>query len=177
MRYSNFEIPQIDFVSLYCLICMIVHDLNGRNTVFSQLMSLIPDNEFKNCIDRYVEGGYARRFTIPKENDFTLEAITTAEFYRESRIFETFFKWIKQHLHIKTYNGTFQNTVITQIWNAICDYLLIIIAQNRYYIEQNLYVFSSAIGWELFGKTPLSELLDKTIFNKNPEEDCLLLLW
>ena len=110
-------------------------------------------------------------------NDFTLEAITIAELYRERWTIETFFKWIKQHLHIKTFYGTSQNAVFTQIWIAICDYLLLIIALKMYHIEQNLYIFSNVIGQVLFERTPLNELFDKTIINQNPEGDRQLSLW
>ena len=104
-------------------------------------------------------------------NDFTLQAITIAELYRERWTIETFFKWIKQHLHIKTFYGTSQNAVFTQIWIAICDYLLLIIALKMYHIEQNLYIFSNVIGQVLFERTPLNELFDKPIINQNPENN------
>lgn len=110
-------------------------------------------------------------------NDFTLEAITIAELYRERWTIETFFKWIKQHLHIKTFYGTSQNAVFTQIWIAIYDYLLLIIALKMCHIEQNLYIFSNVIGQVLFERTPLNELFDKPIINQNPEDDRQLSLW
>lgn len=87
------------------------------------------------------------------------------------------YKWIKQHLHIKTFYGTSQNAVFTQIWIAICDYLLLIIALKMYHIEQNLYIFSNVIGQVLFERTPLNELFDKPIINQNPEDDRQLSLW
>ena len=110
-------------------------------------------------------------------NDFILPAITIAELYRERWTIETFFKWIKQHLHIKSFYGTTQNAVFTQIWIAICDYLLLIIALKMYHIKQNLYIFSNVIGQVLFERTPLNELFDKTIINQNPENDRQLSLW
>lgn len=48
-------------------------------------------------------------------NNFKLEALTIAGLYRERWQIELFFKWIKQHLHIKTFYGTTQNAVYTQI--------------------------------------------------------------
>lgn len=110
-------------------------------------------------------------------NDFILPAITIAELYRERWTIETFFKWIKQHLHIKSFYGTTQNAVFTQIWIAICDYLLLTIALKMYHIKQNLYIFSNVIGQVLFERTPLNELFDKTIINQNPENDRQLSLW
>ena len=83
----------------------------------------------------------------------------------------------KQHLHIKTFYGTSQNAVFTQIWIAICDYLLLIIALKMYHVGQNLYIFSNVIGQILFERTPLNELFDKPIINQNPENDRQLSLW
>ena len=87
------------------------------------------------------------------------------------------YKWIKQHLHIKTFYGMSQNAVFTQIWIGICDYLLLIIALKMYHIEQNLYIFSDVIGQVLFERTPQNELFDKPIINQNPEDDRQLSLW
>ena len=61
-------------------------------------------------------------------NDFTHSYLTIAELYRERWQVECFFKWIKQRLHIKSFYGTSQNAVFSQIWIAICDYLLLAIA-------------------------------------------------
>ena len=63
MRYIDFKIFRFDFVSLYCLIYKIAQDMNVGNTVFSQLMSLIPDYELRKCIDRYRGDFHASRFT------------------------------------------------------------------------------------------------------------------
>lgn len=50
MRYSDLIIFRFDFLSLYCPIYKIAQDMNAGNTVFSQLMSLIPDYELRKCI-------------------------------------------------------------------------------------------------------------------------------
>ena len=75
-------------------------------------------------------------------NNFELPAITIAELYRERWSVELFFKWIKQHLKIKSFYGTSRNAVYSQIWIAICTFLLIAIAKKKYKIEQSLYAFS-----------------------------------
>lgn len=111
-------------------------------------------------------------------NDFTLEAITIAELYRERWQIELFFKWIKQHLHVKSFFGTTQNAVFTQIWIAVCDYLLLAIAKKVYHIEQNLYIFSQAVGLVLFERIPLSELFKQIDNSKlEPENDGQLRFW
>lgn len=111
-------------------------------------------------------------------NDFTLEAITIAELYRERWQIELFFKWIKQHLRVKSFFGTTQNAVFTQIWIAVCDYLLLAIAKKVYHIEQNLYIFSQAVGLVLFERIPLSELFKQIDNSKlEPENDGQLRFW
>ncbi len=111
-------------------------------------------------------------------NDFELPAIMIADLYRERWQIELFFKWIKQHLHIKSFFGTTENAVYTQIWIAICDYLLLIIAKKVYHIEQNLYIISHAIGLVLFETIPLSDILNQTDNSKlEPEKDSQLRLF
>lgn len=104
-------------------------------------------------------------------NDFNLEAITITELYRERWQIELFFKWIKQHLHIKSFFGTSENAVYAQIWIAICDYLLLIIAHRMYHIEQDLYIFSHAIGLVLFETMPISDIFKQVELNKIESED------
>ena len=58
-------------------------------------------------------------------NNFSLDADTISELYKARWKIETFFKWIKQHLKIKSFLGTSKNAVLTQIWIALCAYLLL----------------------------------------------------
>ena len=97
-------------------------------------------------------------------NNTSFEAITISELYRERWQVELF-KWIKQHLKIKSFYGTSQNAVYCQIWIALCTYLLIAIAKKRYNIEQSLYTFSQICGITPFEKIPLNELFSRTSFS------------
>ena len=95
-------------------------------------------SEGKNILCMLVYEDFAQNIVyIFLTNDFTLETITIAELYRERWTIETFFKWIKQHLHIKTFYETFQNAVFTQIWIAIRDYLLLIFTLKMCHDELN----------------------------------------
>lgn len=58
-------------------------------------------------------------------NNFTLSAQTIADIYKSRWQIELFFKWIKQNLKIKSFLGTSANAVLTQIWAAMCYYLII----------------------------------------------------
>ncbi len=95
-----------------------------------------------------LESGTNYRFLT---NNFSIEdPLTIAEQYRERWQIELFFKWIKQHLHIKTFYGTTLNAVYTQIWIAVCDYLLFIIAKKRYGLVPSLHSISNSIGQVFF---------------------------
>lgn len=118
--------------------------------------------------------GYVYRFLT---NDFTHSYLTIAELYRERWQVECLFKWIKQRLHIKSFYGTSQNAVFSQIWIAICDYLLLAIAKKVYHVDQDLYILSAAIGKVLFERKPLGELFVKPKRFLNDSEDGQLTLW
>uniref|UniRef100_A0A1S7LHP4 Transposase n=1 Tax=Magnetococcus massalia (strain MO-1) TaxID=451514 RepID=A0A1S7LHP4_MAGMO len=72
-------------------------------------------------------------------NDFTLPALTIAQLYRSRWQVELFFKWIKQHLRIKSFFGTSENAVKTQIWIAISVYVLVAIIKKKLKLEASLY--------------------------------------
>ncbi len=105
------------------------------------------------------ETGKVYRFLT---NNFAIEdPLTIAELYRERWQIELFFKWIKQHLHIKTFYGTTQNAVYTQIWIAVCDYLLLIIAKKHYGLTPSLHSISRSIGQVLFQRDDIRELFNQ----------------
>ena len=110
-------------------------------------------------------------------NDFDLQALSIAELYRERWKVELFFKWIKQHLHIKAFFGTSQNAVACQIWIAICTYLLIAIAKKKLDLAISLYTFAQTLGLTLFEKTPIKELFNNKNLNINLSDENQLSLW
>jgi len=110
-------------------------------------------------------------------NDFDLPALSIAELYRERWKVESFFKWIKQHLHIKAFYGTSPNAVHCQIWIAVSTYLLIAIAKKKYDLAISLYTFAQTLGLTLFEKTPIKELFNNKNFIKNLSDENQLSLW
>ena len=72
---------------------------------------------------------------------------------------ELFFKWIKQHLRIKSFYGTSENAVKTQIWIAVSAYLLVAIVRKRLKITLSIHEILQILSLALFEKTPLNELL------------------
>jgi hypothetical protein len=71
---------------------------------------------------------------------------------------ELFFKWIKQHLRIKSFYGTSENAVRVQIWTAITAYVLLAIVRKRLGLRQDLYAITQILRLHLFVKTPVLSL-------------------
>jgi IS4 transposase len=78
-------------------------------------------------------------------NNFEITAKMVADVYKQRWQVELFFKWIKQHLRIKSFYGTSINAVKSQIWIALCIYLLVAITKKRLKIECSLH-FSTDSG-------------------------------
>jgi hypothetical protein len=96
-------------------------------------------------------------------NNFTLPALIITELYRCRWQVELFFKWIKQHLRIKSFFGTTENAVKTQIWIAVSVYVLVAIVKKRLNISASLYEMLQILSLTMFEKIPLDQLLAKTV--------------
>ncbi len=94
-------------------------------------------------------------------NNFALPALTITDLYRCRWRVELFFKWIKQHLRIKTFFGTSENAVKTQIWIAISVYVLVAIVKKRLSLPSSLYENLQILSLTLFERTPLDQLLTR----------------
>lgn len=116
-----------------------------------------------------------------KEYDFLtnamdLKAATIADLYKERWKIEQFFRWIKQNLKIKTFLGTSANAVLTQIWIALCVYLLLSFMKYRAKIGISITKILRLLHLNLFSRRSLTELLkppDETVTINSPQ----LLLW
>jgi hypothetical protein len=95
-------------------------------------------------------------------NNFGLPAATIAELYRCRWQVELFFKWIKQHLRIKSFFGTSENAVKTQVWIAVSVYVLVAIIRKRLRLPASLYETLQILSLTLFETTPLNQLLTLT---------------
>lgn len=92
-------------------------------------------------------------------NNFTVSALTIAHLYRCRWQIELFFKWIKQHLRIKTFYGTSDNAVRTQVWIAIAVYVLVALLRKRLRLSLSLHAMLQILSLTLFEKTPLLQVL------------------
>jgi len=95
--------------------------MNVGKTLFAQVMEFVPLKTFGRIIDvaatHHVES--TRLHGQDVQHNTSLPALTIAALYKSRWQVELFFKWIKQHLRIKRFLGTSENTVKTQIW-ALC---------------------------------------------------------
>jgi hypothetical protein len=98
-------------------------------------------------------------------DDFSLPALIIAQIYKCRWQIELFFKWIKQHLRIKSFFGTSENAVKIQIWIAISVYVLVAIIKKRLNIEHSLYAILQVLSVTSFEKAPLTEILSDRIEN------------
>jgi hypothetical protein len=88
-------------------------------------------------------------------NNFMLPARTIADLYRSRWQVELFFKWIKQHLRIKAFYGTSPNALKTQVWTAVCAYVLVAIVKKHLKLDISLYTILQILSVSLFEKTPI----------------------
>lgn len=95
-------------------------------------------------------------------NNFDIPALTVAELYRNRWKVELFFKWIKQHLKIKSFFGTSPNAVKTQIWIAISIYVMVAMIRKIQKTELNLYTILQIFSVSLFEQVPILQLLTDT---------------
>ena len=95
-------------------------------------------------------------------NNFVLPPLTITELYRARWQVELFFKWIKQHLRIKSFFGTSRNAVKSQLWIAISVYVLIAIIRKRLNLELNLHTILQILSLSVFEKMPLEQLLTQS---------------
>ena len=99
------------------------------------------------------------RFTT---NNFRLAASTIAEIYKQRWQIELFFKWIKQNLKIKSFLGTSENAVMTQIWVAMIHYLLVAYIKFLNHIDISLTEITDRIRDTLMQNMSLLEVLSWT---------------
>ncbi|MGC9385267.1 MAG: IS4 family transposase, partial [Kosmotogaceae bacterium] len=102
-------------------------------------------------------------------NNFKLSPMIISELYRNRWKVELFFKWIKQHLRIKSFYGTSQNAVKIRVWIAICTYLAVAIMKKQLKIEMSLYTILQILSVSLFEKISLYQLLTGTDYKNIPK--------
>jgi hypothetical protein len=102
-------------------------------------------------------------------NNLDLPARTIADLYKCRWQIELFFKWIKQNLSIRSFFGTSENAVRTQIWIAVSVYVLIAILKKRLKLDASLSAILQTLSVTLFEKIPLDQLLGNL---QDADENC-----
>jgi len=101
-------------------------------------------------------------------NNFALAPGLIAQLYRQRWQVELFFKWIKQHLRIKAFLGTSENAVKTQIWIAVCTYVLIAILKKRLKLSHSLDEILQILSLTMFETTSINQLLTNPPTHSEP---------
>lgn len=107
---------------------------------------------------RFLDSQTQKRFVF-LTNNFALPAQTIAALYRSRWQIELFFKWIKQNLRIKAFVGTSPNALKTQIWTAVCAYVLVAIVKKKLDLNMSLYTILQILSVTIFERLPLLQVL------------------
>jgi transposase len=117
---------------------------------------------------RYFDAEHDLRLSF-LTNNFALPALTIAQLYKSRWKVELFFKWIKQHLRVKTFYGTSANAVKTQLWVALIVYLLVAILKKRLGLNASLYKILQILSVTVFEKMPILQALEGASSELFPE--------
>ena len=134
----------------------------------NQLVSAYYPQPFRRI--KYYDREQDRMFVF-LTNNFETSPEEIAYLYKCRWQIEVFFKWIKQHLKIKTFWGHSPNAVKTQIWIAISVYVLVIIIKKKLNLTQSMYEILQILSINMFDKTPLNELFNNTDYQNIKERD------
>ncbi len=113
-----------------------------------------------------------RRTFVFLTNNFTQPTVDIAMLYKYRWKVELFFKWIKQHLKIKSFWGTSMNAVKTQVYIAIITYTLVAVIKSKLKTTLSTYEILQIMSASLFDKTPLNELLQSPVYKNVKEQKC-----
>jgi len=135
----------------------------GSGVTSDQTIEFTGVQTAKTCPIRLRRIGYRDPITgkhyVFLSNQFKLSAATIAAIYKERWQIELFFKWIKQNLKIKSFIGTSRNAVLTQIWVAMCVYLILAFIKLRSKLSKSLQQILRLLQLNLFEKRDLMPLL------------------
>jgi hypothetical protein len=102
-------------------------------------------------------------------NNMDLKASEIAFLYKKRWAVELFFKWMKQHLKIKSFWGTTLNAVKIQMYCAVIAYCLVALVGNKLKVDRSIYEILQILSISLLDKTPIKEILTKCDYNNVKE--------
>jgi len=131
-----------------------------------QIVWLALEKSIEHYPDRFRRVSYRDpengKFLVFLTNNFDLPALTIAQLYRSRWRVELFFKWVKQNLRIKHFFGTSDNAVKTQVWIAVCVYVLVAVVRKELELELSLSQILQVLSVNVFEQVPLTALVAKT---------------
>lgn len=136
----------------------------SKGVRLDQLVTIKNPDPYKKYSEKlrriiFVDENQKRKFEFIT-NNLELPAADIAQLYKHRWMIELFFKWIKQHLKIKSYWGYSENAVRCQIWIAISVYVLVAIIKKQLGLTQPLYTILQILSINIFDKTPINQLFD-----------------
>ena len=145
--------------------------LKNKGLTSDQTIRLTSIQAAKKCPSRLRRVGYrdidTGKHYIFLTNNFKLAARTIADIYKARWQVELFFKWIKQNLKIKSFIGTSKNAVMTQIWIAMCVYLLLAFIKFQSKMNKTMQQILRLLQLNLFEKRDWMALLRGDPHNLN----------
>jgi len=140
----------------------------NEGVMFDQLVKFVtfyPARDYPDKLRRikYRDRSTGKSFIFLTNND-ELTPLQIASLYKDRWKIELFFKWIKQHLKMKSYWGHSPNAVKTQIWIAIAVYCLVAIVKKKLNLQQSMYEILQILSTNIFDKTTLNELFSNNDF-------------
>ena len=117
---------------------------------------------------KYYDAELDREF-VCITNNMELDAKDMAMLYKNRWHVELFFKWIKQHLRVKSFLGTSMNAVKIQVYCAVITYCLAALVGNTLKVDRSIYEILQILSFSLLDKTPINEILTNTDYNIDNE--------
>ncbi len=141
--------------------------------IYDQIGKLVTINSLKSYPEKlrrikYYDAETDKLF-IFITNNIELTALEIVLLYKKRWQVELFFKWMKQHLKIKSFWGTTINAVKIQLYCAIITYCLVSIVGNKLKVDRSIYEILQILSFSLLDKTPVNEILNKSDY-KNVKE-------
>jgi len=155
---------------------MMSRSVNKNNGIICdqlvKFVSFYPLKDYPEKLRRikYNDKATGKRFIFLTNND-ELTPLQIASLYKDRWKIELFFKWIKQHLKIKSYWGHSPNAVKTQIWIAISVYTLVAIIKKKLNLNQSMYEILQILSTNIFDKATLNELFSNNDLQDVKERD------
>ncbi len=145
------------------VICDQIGKLTGKET-----SKVYPD---KLRRVKYYDEGTCRTFVF-LTNNMEATALEIAMLYKQRWQVELFFKWIKQHLKIKSFRGTSENAVRIQIYSAITTYCMVVMMAEKMKLKRSTYEILQVLGISLLDKTPVNQIFNDVDYNNDKERNC-----